>query len=439
MLAALSATLLLASPAAAAEVDEVAAEAATTGFYVEAGATISESEAGDLVGQLRDAGEGFILVVLSEEPAAGATTFADNVQFAIGRGLVFVVAPESIGLAGEGDVFNEAELEAALDAAENDGGDDLDVAAAFVTSLTGVPVASGGQPVPVPTSAAVPAPQSQTPATSSGGRSGFLLFVIIAGGLGLLLWWMVRRSKQRAAATDASEDDAKLNQARYLIQEQLNDVANDILALEDEVRVADNDRASDFYETASQTYNDATEALPKANTAQALLDLSNQLDVAIWQLDSAEAILDDKPLPPRPEPKRLEPEPVTADRSSSTVPGPSSYQRRPTRRSSFGAGGLLDLLIAVGGGMMANRSRSGGGLGGGLGDLFGRRSRSSAPPPQPSTRYPTPPPPSSGGSANPVPGPGRPASSSGSRATMPKSSRRGTSGRMRSGRKRRRK
>lgn len=438
----LTAAALSATPLLAAEVDDVAAEAAATGFYVEPGAGITESQAGDLVSEMRNAGEGFILVVLAEEPAAGATTFADNVQFAIGRGIVLVIAPETVGYAGVGDLYNEIELESALDAAVDSGGSDFELAATFVSELTGAAIT----PVPVPTTATTAAPQSQAPSSSSGGGSGFLWFILIAGGLGLLVWWMMKRAKARQEAAETALSDDKLNQARYLIQEQLNDVANDILALEDEVRVTDNDRASDFYESASQTYYDVTDELPNATSAQGLLDLSNKLDVAIWQLDSAEAILDDKPLPERPEPKRLEPpppDPSARPSTPTTVPGPSSYQRRPTRKSSFGGGGLMDLLIAVGGGMLANRGRSnstrpssGGGLGGGLRDLFGRRSGPTTPQPPPMQRAPMPP--SSSSQSNPVPGPGRPASPSAQRST-PTRTKRGTSGRVRSGRKRRRK
>lgn len=436
-LSVLTAVALVAAPAFAVEADEVAAEAANAGFFVESGSGITDSQAGDLVSEMRNAGEGFILVVLADEPAAGATTFADNVQFAIGRGLVLVIAPESVGYAGVGEFFTEVELETALEAAVDSAGTDFELAATFVSELTGAPVT----PVPVPTTAAsTAAPQSQAPSPSSGGGLGLIWVVLIIGGIGLFVWWMMKRSKARQSAAEASLSDEKLNQARYIIQEQLNDVANDILALEDEVRVADNDRASKFYETASQTYSDVTETLPGAGSAQGLLDLSNKLDVAIWQLDSAEAILDDKPLPERPEPKRLEPpppDPAAEPSTRVTVPGPSSYQRRPERKSSFGGGGLMDLLIAVGGGMLANRSRSSSGRsGGGLGDLFGRRSSGSTPQPPPVPRAPMPP--SSSSRSNPVPGPGRPATPSAQRST-PSRSKRGTSGRVRSGRKRRRK
>jgi len=440
-LSVLTAVAYAATPAIAVEADEVATEAANTGFYVERGAGISESQAGDLVSEMRNSGEGFILVVLADEPPAGATTFADNVQFAIGRGIVLVIAPETVGYAGVGEFYDEFDLETALDTAVDSGGSDFELAATFVSQLTGAPVS----PVPVPTTgtpATTVAPQAQTP-TSSGGGSGFIWFIVIIGGIGLFLWWMMKRSKARRETAEASQSDEKLNQARYIIQEQLNDVANDILALEDEVRVADNDRASRFYETASQTYSDATDQLPKANSPQGLLDLSNKLDVAIWQLDSAEAILDDKPLPERPEPKRLEPpppDPSARPSTRATVPGPSSYQRRPERKSSLGGGGLMDILIAVGGGMLANRSRgtsSRSSGGGGLGDLFGRRSRSSTPTQAPPVqRAPTPP--SSSTKSNPVPGPGRRATPSAQRST-PTRTKKGTSGRVRSGRKRRRK
>ncbi len=448
----LCAVFVMAAPAIAVEADEVATAAANDGFYVERGASISEQQAGDLVARMRNAGEGFVLVVLSNEPAAGATTFADNVQFAMGRGIVVVIAPESLGYAGVGEIFNEAELESGLDVAASTVGSDFDLAAAFVSQLTGTPVTPPA-PVPVPTTVAAPAPAPQQPATSSGGGgSGFLWLILIVGG-GLFIWWMMRRAKARSKPQPV--DDGSLAKARYVIQEQLNDVANDILAMEDEVRVADNDRADRFYQQASQAYNDVSEALPETKTAQGLLDLSNKLDAAIWQLDSAEAILDNNPLPERPEPKRLEPaqtpgrapDRTTAPPPRATVPGPSSYQRRPTRKSSPGGGGLMDLLIMVGGAVASGRRKqstrrpnsgrpSGGGLGGGLGDLFRRKS-------QPTTRRPsspTPPPSQSGRSSNPVPGPGRPATPSSSRSQRPKTqSRKGTSGRVRSGRKRRKK
>jgi hypothetical protein len=324
-----------------------------------------------------------------------------------------------MGYVGEGEFFNEGGLDRALDAAFNTDGSDFDLAAAFVAEAIG----------------------AATPQTSSGGGNGFLWFIVIGGGVVALMWWMSRRARAKQEAADEN----RLSQARLVIQEQLNDIANDVLAMEDEIRVADNARAGRFYEQATETYNDATEALPKTDTPQGLVDLSNKLDVAIWQLDSAEAILDDNPLPERPEPKRLpapEPSPRSgrtapqAEPSRTTVPGPSPYQRRTTRRSSPKSGGtLMDLLILAGGSMMNQRRRSNrpgntGGLGGGLGDLFGRRRQQ---PPRSTPR-----PPSSDSRSNPVPGPGRPAppSSSGS-AKSRSSSPRGTSGRVRSGRKRR--
>lgn len=436
-LSAFLAIFLSVGSALAADVAEVADAVARDGFYVERDASISEDQAGDLVATMRNAGEGFSLVVLSDEPAAGATTFAESVQVALGRGLVLVIAPESLGAFGEGDVYSPAEVDRALDAAADVNGSDFDLAAVFVEEISGVSVGSSADPIPVPTTVAT---QTTQPANEGGGN-GLLWFVVIVAGIGGLLWWMSRRAKAKKQAVDES----RLSQARLVIQEQLNDIANDVLAMEDEVRVADNARASRFYEQATETYNEASEALPKTDTPQGLVDLSNKLDVAIWQLDSAEAILDDKPLPERPEPKRL-PEPAPPRPSSRppagspaprpTVPGPSSYQRRTTRRSSSGGGSLMDLLILAGGAMATSRRRSSqrrssGGLGGGLGDVFGRRS-------QPAPRSTTPTPRQSSGASNPVPGPGRPASPSSSRSSSSKpGSGGGTSSRVRSGRKRR--
>ena len=407
--------LVLAAPtlAGAAELEEVADQVARDGFYVESGATISEGEAGALVGEMRASGEAFSLVVLSEEPLAGATTFADGLVDRLGQLFILVIAPDTIGYAGQPVVYTEEQLEAALDAAIE--GDDREVATAFVGELTGVTLTPGQVPVPVPSTTIV----DQTAAAEASGGGFSLAPWLVLAGIALFIWWMVRRSKAKRQVAAA----ARIDEGRNLVAEQLNDVANDLLAMEDEVRVAENDRVTSFYEQAAETYSDVTEKLPAATDPQELVELSNRVDVAIWQLDSAEAILDDKPLPERPEPKRLEappvPQPTPAPRAPTPrAPAPPTYERRPQRRSSYDGGGLLDLLIAVGGGMLSRRGRSMPRPSGGLGDMFNR------PRSTPQSTYDDRP--------TPVPGPGRRAT-----PTPPSPSTRGTSRRVRSGRRRR--
>ena len=382
--------------ALAAEPDEVAAEIADDGVFVEAGASTTDAEIGALVREARNDGENLSIVVLSDEPVSGAVTFADAVVDRAGNVLVVVIAPESVGYAGTGDVYTVDDLENALDAAFERGGDDGDFARSIVESLTGRSV-DVADPVPA--------------GSSGGGGSGFVFFVVIAVVVVGGVLWVRSRSKKREAEAATSRIDA----AKAEVQRRIDDVANDLLEMEDEVRVADNPRADRFYNEAGDTYRAVSDAYPAATTPVELIDLSNRLDVAIWQLDTAEAILDGTDLPERPEPRRLEPERAperTID--TSRLPAPSSYERRPSRRSSYGAGSsMMDTLLQLGLAYAAGRrsspsrrpSSGGGGLGGLFGGLGGRPGSSQ-----------------SGGST---------------RTSSRSSSRRGTGGRVRGGRSRR--
>jgi hypothetical protein len=208
------------------------------------------------------------------------------------------------------------------------------------------------------------------------------------------------------------------------VQKQVDALANDVLDMEDEVRVANNPEVDGFYNDASDTYRTITERLQKAETPAQLLELSNDLDIAIWQLDCAEAALDGKPKPPRPEPKRLEPTPRPESKDRVTVPAPRpDYQRRPSRRSSYLGPGMMEILIGVAGQVLAGGGRRSRPRSGGLGSMFGRSS-SRKPPPPPSR--------SSGGGV--VPGPGSPVPRSSSSRSKPSTKpRRGDDGRTRGG------
>ena len=393
-------TVMVAAPSLAADIDEVARVVFDDGYYVEQGSNASESRISELVGEARGQGSRLMLVALSEEPNGGATTFAGAVFDRLGiDGLVVVVAPDSVGFEGEGDIFTAAEVNAALDAALDAGGNDTTLFTNFVHSLPGLAVVGTG------TTAA-------SGSGGGGGGGGFFLFLLIAAAVVLLVVWFVRRSKK----SRKPRDDSRIAQARHVVQKQLDAVANDILAMEDEVRVADNNRADDFYQTASQTYSAVIESFEDAHDPQPLIALSVRLDEAIWQLDAAEAILDGKPVPPKPEP----PSPVILDRPApqSRAPAPG-YGRRSTRRSSPIGPGMMDLLIGVAGSVLAGSGRRSRGSGGGL---FGGRRTSRTTRSSRSSR------------SSPIPGPG----SRGRSNSPPRKTTRQRTGRIRGGRKRRR-
>lgn len=393
------------SPALAAEPGEVAAIVADDGVYVEPGSSATSDEISDLVTTLRNEGEPASVIVLADEPSGGAVTFADAVIDDLGEdNLVLVVAPESYGIAGASSRFSEDEVAAALDAAGGEDSD-ADLVRRFVSELVGADL------LPVPAGPGATDPGATD--TGSGGVSW--LPIILIGGL-LLVGWLWWRGRNRTAAGPRIDPD--LVEAKAAVQEQIDAVANDIIDLEDEVRASGNTEASAAYRAAGNTYNEVTGAYPGVTTAQGLLDLSNRLDEAIWQLDSAEAILDGKPAPPRPQAQVLPeevPAPEGAGQGGALPPRPDyadgptqpprpEYDRRDSRRSSYGGGGLIQILIGLGGMLMSRRgggSASGGGLGdllgglgggssrgGGLGDLFGGGGRGGATVRPPAPTYP---------------------------------------------------
>ncbi len=359
--------LIIASAAWAAEPAEVAREIRDDGVFVESGSDLSEADAGNLVAAVRNEGERFSIIVLTESVTGGATTFGDAVVDRLSDpGLIFVLTPDDVAVVGEGVVYTLEEIDDALDLAISVGGTDTDYAFNFVDTLTGAVVVTPVPAEPAPQPTPEPAATS-TPEPSSGGGSGFLWFIVIVGGIGLFIFWMVRRSKQRQELSTENE----LAAARAEIQEQIDAVANDLLDMEDEVRQANNDRVDDLYNAAGEAYQEASDALAKADTPGEFLDITNDLDLAIWQLDSAEALLDGKAPPPKPTPKRLEPvitapspQPQSGGGSGplGVPPRPSypkggGYERRPTRRSRGMSPSIIEMLITLGAGALANRGR----------------------------------------------------------------------------------
>jgi len=324
----------------AADASTVADAARESGFYLDSGVSVTEDDATRIVTGARNNGSRFHLVVLDDTPPRGNAAFAEAIfeDLAIPDGTVVVLSPEGIGWVTEGDGFTEDAMSTALDFANSEGGNDAEYSANFVAGLVGtsLPTENG----------------SETTADSSSG-GGFIWFVLIIAGVGLLVFWLIRRSGQQTVNA-AAEQMAK---ARMAVQQQVDAVANDILDIEEEVRVSDNSEVDQFYNDAGATYQRVTEQLLEAESPQQVLELSNDLDTAIWQLDSAEAVLDGNPKPPRPEPKRLEP---VASSSQDRVTMPArrpGYQRRPSRRSSYLGPGMLEMLIGVAGQTMAGDRR----------------------------------------------------------------------------------
>ncbi len=316
---------------AAASPDQVASAVADQGLYVEPGASVDVGAVSDAVADARAAGGRLGVVVLADEPPGGATTFADAVLDRIGAGTVFVVAPETVGWASDGDVYTNEQLDSATDAAL-DGRSDTEVVERFVATLIGAPVGAA-QP------------------TSSGG-SGIGVLVLVVVGLVAVVAFVVWRGNKRTGEAAA----ARLEEAKRKVQEQLDAVANDIIDLDAEISLSGNEQAREFYERASATYTEVNAALGDASTPQRLIELSTRLDEAIWELDAADAVLDGQPIPPKPEPP--EPEPVAVPTPPTGSPARPAPYRRPARRSSYTSPDLMNILIGAAGMMMGGRRRS---------------------------------------------------------------------------------
>jgi type II secretory pathway pseudopilin PulG len=163
---------------------------------------------------------------------------------------------------------------------------------------------------------------------------GFLLLfaVVILSGITVLVLVTWRRRRDERLA-----DKTRIEQTRAAVRQQRDAVSNDILKLEDEVRAAGNEDALAHYRNATITYAAIVGESEAGDTPEELTKLAARLDTAIWQLDTAEAILDGNPLPPEPQPRAL---PQSQQ--------PYRYQQRSGRSSSVGVVDLITAMLEAG-------------------------------------------------------------------------------------------
>ena len=343
----------------AASPGEVVSELEEQGFYIESGSNASPGVVGDAVAEAGFAGGRLYVVVLSEEPGSGATFFADAVLDDLGSGTVLTVAPETVGYASDGNSWTSGQLDSAVDASRN-GTSDNDVVVRFVESLTGAALGGSG-----------------SGGGSSGSGGGFIWLIVFVGGLAALFFYF----RSRTEKTSATARSGRLRDFRAAAQEKLDAVANDILEMETEVTMSGNPEVQQHYQSASAKYAEIVDRVGTVTDPEELLDLTYQLDIAIWELDVAEALLDGKSPPKKPEPPKLEtPQPQAGRKSGpviNTTP-PIAYDRRPQRQSSPSGPDLGNILLALlaargmgGGGNYSGRWTGGGGGSSGRGSSGG--------------------------------------------------------------------
>ncbi|HEX6301019.1 MAG TPA: hypothetical protein VF148_11185 [Acidimicrobiia bacterium] len=333
----------------AASPQEVVPELEASGYYIEGGSNASEQVVSDAVFEGRADGGRLYIVVLSDEPPGGAPTFSDSVLDLLdGDGYVLTVAPETVGWAGDGSFWTAEEMNAATDASLTAGSDD-EVVQQFVSTITGQSAGGAGEPG-----------TDQGGSETSGGFS--FVWVLLIGGAIVAVWvFASRRSRQ-------GQLQKRLKDVKEMAEEKLSAVANDILEMEDEVAVSDNEEVKAHYQRASEMYTKAMEETARATTIREMLDVSEELDLAIWELDCAEALLDGKPKPAKPVPPPDQPvmpptsvEPEGHGTMPASVPGTvDQFDRRPQRQSST-SNDMATMLLT----MLAMRGMGGrGGLGG---------------------------------------------------------------------------
>lgn len=338
----------------AASAQDVLSDLNSQGYYIEDGASATADVVGNAVAEAGFDGGRLYVVVLSDEPTSGATFFSDAVLDSLGQGTVFTVAPETVGFASVGGTWSADQLNAAVDASLA-GSDDNDVVARFVSALTGSDI---GPDLPVDQGSA------------GGGGSGIIWFLIIVGAMVVLFLYLRRRSSKTSGSGRMSPQVAQFHEAA---QAKLADIANDILEMEDEVRLSDNSEAKGHYQKASATYAELVDTVQQVSNVEGLVDVIYRLDVAIWELDVAEALLDGKPAPAKPEKTKVEVRPEGPPRVSARPP--VEFDRRPQRQSTPAGpdmSGILMALLAMQN--MGGIGRTPGQIPGGFGGSGGSRS-----------------------------------------------------------------
>ena len=253
------------------------------GYYIEPGITPNISSISRTVSAMRDAGSDFYSISLATDEF-DTQDVADDVLAVFGSGTAIVLGPSSIGASS--NEFDNQSLDEALDAIP-DTATDAEAIAAFARSLA----------PDVFQTAATNSSGSTNESQSSGVPWGFLTLI----GVGVFGTFVLVRSSSKREEKSQVQD---MSEAQEEIQAQLDAIANEILADNERVLLSENEEVEDYFERASKTYADATDELAKATTLNELESIADRLDEARWQLAASDALMDGKPVPPKPKRER---------------------------------------------------------------------------------------------------------------------------------------
>jgi hypothetical protein len=253
----LAACLLVlgAGPAGAVTPEEVAEESRLRRYYIETGSPISINEMEGLVREHT----GLYFIALASTPPEGADLFAARVADLLSQGTVVAITPDEIGAVSFD--HDDATLQGALDRVT--GESYLVDLAAFAGALEGSPL--------------VP------------------LLVLAAVAVAVVLAVYALRAGNRRAR------ERRLEEARAEIRVQMGVIADQILHFSDRPAAEENREAMTHFRAASGLYDAAEGRLASASSLAELERLSDDLDLARWELEAAEALLAGRGLPPKPE------------------------------------------------------------------------------------------------------------------------------------------
>lgn len=289
LLTALLAALILAVPAAAADVDEAAAELNFRGYFIEPGARGDVNAMEQLVADTRDDGRWYF-VSLAEDPEGGNDLFARRIaQFLDQSGTILVDSPGEVG-ADSAD-YTDGPIGDAIDSALDDLRRDFaDGSRAFYEALS----AGGVPPAADDGVTGRPAPPVSDDGRSNRGIFGLLLPLGAILGIGLIWRAFSRRKKNNHLREQDTET------ARHELQAQLDALASSIVDRSDMVGLDGNAAATAHYREANLAYTEAIDGLDGAETLQDLAAISARVDRARWQIEAAEALVEGRPVPPEP-------------------------------------------------------------------------------------------------------------------------------------------
>lgn len=272
--------LLTGSPAFAQSVSDIGQELELRGYHLadDVDVTIDDME------RLVDAYPGFGFVAFGATPDGGADLLADRLlDAAQSIDTVVVLTADEAGAAST--IHDDAALDRAFDAAFATTGD------TYLRDFDQVAEALVGSGV-----------SSEDPADASSGGGISFLWIVALAAIGYFVYRLWANNRQDDRATGR-----RLAEARAELEAQVAVVANQILELSDRPDLPSNSEATAHFRAASDIFRSAETRLAAASSTTEYAALSDDLDDARWELAAAEALLEGRPVPDRPEAEHPEP------------------------------------------------------------------------------------------------------------------------------------